>query len=208
MPRTMIDRECAVCGATFQVAPSRLKHGRGVHCSKECQYIANREKLATGDRTTLVCIGCGNEFDRLNSWLKKGKGMGKFCSRECRDEHWKGELNPNWQDGSGVYKRGPHWHSIRRAVLKRDNYECQECGSKDDLHVHHKIPFRMFEDADEANHESNLITLCPPCHRKEDARHKWVRVSGSIIRMDAGSYAWELVRAMQKNGNFNYGEVA
>ena len=204
----MIERECPVCGTKFKVWPSRLKHGRGIHCSKECQYIANREKLATGERTTLTCIGCGAEFDRLNSWLGKGKGMGKFCSRECRDEHWKGELNPNWQDGSGVYKRGPHWQSIKRAILKRDNYECQECGSNGELHVHHKIPFRMFDDADEANHEDNLISLCPPCHRKTDAKHKWVKAGDSIIRMDAGSYAWELARKMMANDNTERKAVA
>lgn len=197
----MIDRECAVCGATFQVAPSRLKHGRGVHCSKECQYIANREKLKRVEKVSLTCVGCGTIFERYESELRGKEGAGKYCTRECRDEHWKGDLNPNWQDGSGVYKRGPHWHSIRRAVLKRDNYECQQCGSTGDLHVHHKIPFRMFDDTDEANHESNLITLCPPCHRKEDARHKWVKVGGSIIRMDAGSYAWELSRKMMANDN-------
>lgn len=125
----------------------------------------------------------------------------RFCTRECRDLHWKGDVTPNWQGGNGVYKRGPHWQSIKRAVLKRDNYECQECGADGDLHVHHKIPFRMFDDAAVANDEGNLISLCPPCHRKADAAHKWVNVSGSIIRMDAGSYAWDLARNLMANDN-------
>tara|TARA_Y100000815_G_scaffold232876_2_gene223921 strand:- start:141176 stop:141787 length:612 start_codon:yes stop_codon:yes gene_type:complete len=196
----MIDRECPVCGTVFQVAEHRLKHGRGINCSKECQYIANREKLAK-EKVKLTCIGCGAEFERLNSWLDKGKGMGKFCTRECRDANWKGDITPNWQGGNGVYKRGPHWQSIKRAILKRDNYECQECCATGDLHVHHKVPFRMFDDADVANHEDNLISLCPPCHRKADAAHKWAKAGDAIIRMGSGSYAWELARKMMANDN-------
>lgn len=200
MPRTTIARGCAVCGKIFHIAPSRLKHGRGIHCSRECQYVANREKLAK-PKIAMTCIGCGDEFKRLESELRNRVGGGKYCTRECRDANWKGDVTPNWQGGSGVYKRGPHWQSIKRAVLKRDNYECQECGADGDLHVHHKTPFRMFDDADEANDESNLISLCPPCHRKADASHKWVKVSGAIIRMDAGSYAWDLARKMMANDN-------
>lgn len=135
----MIDCECPVCGTAFKVWPSRLKHGRGIHCSKECQSIAQRGKMEK-PKVNLVCIGCGVEFERSPSQLR-AVGAGKFCTRECRDEHWNGELNPNWQDGSGVYKRGPHWYSIRRGILKRDNHECQECGAKEDLHVHHKSRF-------------------------------------------------------------------
>ncbi|MBZ9943463.1 HNH endonuclease [Mesorhizobium sp. BR1-1-13] len=196
----MIDRECPVCGTTFKVEPSRLAHGRGVHCSKECQYAARRA-APKKPKVALICIGCGTEFERLQSELDGHVGGGKYCTRACRDIHWKGDLNPNWQDGSKVYKRGPHWQSIKRAILKRDNYECQECGASGGLHVHHKIPFRMFDDADEANHDDNLISLCPPCHRKEDAKTKWVKTGDVIIRMEAGSYAWELARKMMANDN-------
>lgn len=196
MAKTKIDRECPVCCSTFQVEPSRLKHGRGVHCSRECQYIANGEKLAK-PKISMTCIGCGVEFERVPSLADKAR----FCTRECRGLHWKGDVTPNWQGGNGVYKRGPHWQSIKRAVLKRDNYECQECGAGGDLHVHHKTPFRMFDDADVANDESNLISLCPPCHRRADASHKWVKVIGAIVRMDAGSYAWDLARKMMANEN-------
>ena len=33
-------------------------------------------------------------------------------------------------------------------------------------HVHHKIPFRMFESTEQANQLANLITVCNSCHRK------------------------------------------
>lgn len=66
---------------------------------------------------------------------------------------------------------------LRRQVLARDNYTCQECGyigcQKDyDIHVHHIIPYRLGGE----HIESNLITLCSLCHNKIDKEHKlWLR---------------------------------
>lgn len=53
---------------------------------------------------------------------------------------------------------------FRKSVLKRDNYACQLCGSKEKLEVHHKKSY--------VNHKrlrttvSNGITLCQKCHDK------------------------------------------
>ena len=35
-------------------------------------------------------------------------------------------------------------------------------------HVHHKIPFRAFASYRQANQLSNLMTLCPRCHRRAE----------------------------------------
>ncbi len=63
--------------------------------------------------------------------------------------------------------------SLKQQVLKRDNYTCQNCGSKDNLHVHHlsglygnlrggvpfyNLPWRNFEQ--------QMVTLCNSCHSK------------------------------------------
>ncbi len=73
----------------------------------------------------------------------------------------------------GLWNRQPNyygsqWGTLRHLVLNRDNYTCQFCGAKDislEFHVHHKIPFKNFLNAEQANHLSNLITLCPRCHQ-------------------------------------------
>lgn len=189
----MIERECPVCGSAFKVWPSRVKHGRGVHCSKECQYIANKEKLSK-PKLTFTCIGCGCKFEKLHSVVSHHKGGGKYCSRECRDIHWIGDKNPNWQNGDKVYKRGSRWHSIRRRILKRDKV-CQCCGDEGPLDVHHIIPFRVFVDKDAANNEDNLVALCKPCHRRTDAMHKWAVIpDGGAIMMNAGGSAWQMAK--------------
>jgi 5-methylcytosine-specific restriction endonuclease McrA len=184
---------CSICDKPFTVERSRLTHGRGKHCSPACQYEAlrRRPKIAVA----CECIGCGAKFDLPPSVVRNRKGAGKYCTRACRDLHWVGRNNPNFQNGDKVYKRGPYWHSIRRRILARDGYKCRACGAGGHLHVHHIIPFRAVADKDSANHPDNLVSLCPPCHRKEDAKYKWVvrPQSGWALMIPAGPI-WEMAK--------------
>lgn len=71
-----------------------------------------------------------------------------------------------WNSDRNDY--GPNWRSQRQAALARDEYRCRFCGAPEgnqSHHVHHKVPFRVFENAQEANKLDNLITLCPGCHQ-------------------------------------------
>ncbi len=73
---------------------------------------------------------------------------------------------------SSPIEYGPNWNHQRLAALKRDFYSCQNCGKSDQnqpLHVHHKIPFRQFEDYNMANDLQNLITLCQECHKRAES---------------------------------------
>jgi DNA-directed RNA polymerase subunit RPC12/RpoP len=189
MTEKTINRKCAHCGKTFLIIPSRLKHGRGLHCSSACQYAAIKERPKKVKQ--FICIGCGDQFTRPQS--KKTKGNGKYCTRACRDLHWIGQNTSQWQNGDGVYKRGPRWYSIRRRILKRDQWVCCRCG-KPGRDVHHKIPFRLFADEDAANADWNLITLCRPCHRREDAKYKWVPLCEGVLRFSSAGPLWQMAR--------------
>jgi DEAD/DEAH box helicase domain-containing protein len=73
----------------------------------------------------------------------------------------------NWSNDPNNY--GPDWGRIRDRVRARDGYHCQVCGTVESARqhdVHHKIPFRSFASAAEANRLDNLVTLCNSCHRK------------------------------------------
>jgi len=82
-----------------------------------------------------------------------------------------------WTNDENDY--GPDWNRIRLAVRTRDGFHCQVCGALEsdpstglrvsrEHDVHHKIPFKAFTSAAEANRLDNLITLCSSCHRKAE----------------------------------------
>ncbi|MEA4910359.1 MAG: DEAD/DEAH box helicase [Anaerolineaceae bacterium] len=82
-----------------------------------------------------------------------------------------------WKNDPNAY--GKNWPQLRNYIRQRDQYTCQICGQVEGdqpFHVHHKVPFRNFLSANEANQPGNLITLCPACHQHAEA----------VIRMRSG----------------------
>jgi DEAD/DEAH box helicase domain-containing protein len=81
-----------------------------------------------------------------------------------------------WTNNPNDY--GPRWSTLRLAARTRDSFRCQVCGALEkgrEHDVHHKIPFREFvreasgqPDYERANHLTNLITLCPTCHKRAE----------------------------------------
>ncbi|NPA31680.1 MAG: DEAD/DEAH box helicase [Chloroflexi bacterium] len=69
---------------------------------------------------------------------------------------------------------GPTWARARAAALERDGHRCRVCGGRENLHVHHIRPVRLFARAADAHRLDNLITLCARCHRRAE-QHVWVR---------------------------------
>ena len=81
--------------------------------------------------------------------------------------------------GYSYINYGSNWRQQRREVVSRDGIQCRVC-SEDrsdvethSVHVHHITPAREFgahdpdvdTDYEEMNDLSNLICLCPSCHR-------------------------------------------
>ena len=68
------------------------------------------------------------------------------------------------------------WSILRKAVLKRDDYTCQDCGHRwlQGMHVHHRV-FRSQGGEDE---KANLTTLCRRCHQN---RHHY---KGAAIKRE------------------------
>ena len=64
---------------------------------------------------------------------------------------------PPMKLGTNAYEK------LRFEVLMRDGWRCQNCGSLQNLQVHHQV-FRSHSGDD---CEFNLITLCVTCHKQE-----------------------------------------
>jgi len=77
------------------------------------------------------------------------------------------EALPSLDDNhSSVSNREPLSDLKRWQIFQRDNFTCQNCGSRSRLTVDHKIP-RLTGGS---NDDDNLQTLCKPCNSKKGAR--------------------------------------
>lgn len=110
---------------------------------------------------------------RDEDWLvEKHHGDGLTISAMAEDQGVSHHTISYWMDKRGVEKRTPDWtgdgtteqnlwSKVGRRVKRRDGGECVECGSDENLHVHHIVP--VYEGGDRFDPE-NLETLCASCH--------------------------------------------
>lgn len=101
--------------------------------------------------------------DRISSLNTIGNGECRFyCSEECKQKcSLYGQIK--YPKGFKVYRSREVQPELAELVLKRDNYKCQRCGSKDNLECHHfeGIEQNPIESAD----VDMCITLCRDCHK-------------------------------------------
>jgi len=158
---------CPTCGKVFEY----LKTWPRKYCSRLCAAKATVDNIDKWQPSlyTATCEQCGKDFETTPK-----RTRGRFCSRRCHGDWLKehaptGEDHPSWKGGTIPYY-GKDWRQQRRAARRRDNYTCQRCGITEDqlrrrLDVHHIRRFGDFSDYREANKVSNLISLCPVCHK-------------------------------------------
>jgi len=140
-----------------------------------------------------VLKGHHNRLPEINKLLPRGEShpfYGKHHTPESLAKMSKktsGEKNPNWKGGISrkfPYRRG--WGRIRKTVLSRDGYTCQQCQKKEELgklHVHHLVDRKLFHSADKAHQLTNLITLCRKCHLVIEAKKQ--RKQGELLEHPA-----------------------
>jgi hypothetical protein len=90
-----------------------------------------------------------------------GWNKGLKCPQFSGENHW------NWQGGKSFEIYPSIWDNpLKRKIMERDNFACQDCGINRNLVVHHI-------DEDKQNcEEDNLITLCLNCHAKIHLFHE------------------------------------
>ena len=79
-----------------------------------------------------------------------------------------GDKNPNWKGGITpqlhLIRNSPAIIQWRNSVFERDNYTCQNCGTKKVyLHAHHILNFCNYDELRFVL--NNGVTLCKHCHR-------------------------------------------
>ncbi len=170
---------CFECGDTFEDYESRRTSKDEKHnfCKKKCK----REFEKNGEN--VECSWCGesnyrakSSLDEMGDYSIDNHFCDKLCEQSWKQEHWTGENHPSWDGGSPTH-RGKSWPEMRRKAINRDGYKCKICDMTreehynkygQDLDVHHKIPAKKFEQADDSNYLINLLTTCRSCHGQLD----------------------------------------
>ena len=185
--KTKEDRHCLNCGKVL------CRYGHSIRC-KSCANIyynalglrgMKGKKQSEKQKQIMKNMRLGKKMsqDQKDKISKTNKEIGLtppkryWFKKGCVPSHRfpKGEHPWNYIDGRSEFlgpdRYGDDWNKIRLTIYKRDNYTCQECSitmaeTKKAHHIHHKIPFVESRD----NSFDNLITLCPSCHRKIEAK--------------------------------------
>lgn len=114
----------------------------------------------------VTCAGCDKHYpsDMTTFYRKK-----RWCfSTECKEVIDEKVKNFNYKKRQrkielGKYRNGVT-QELRMSILDRDTYSCNMCGHQSHelgkMQVHHIVPVSHGG----SDSESNLVTLCKPCH--------------------------------------------
>lgn len=169
---------CLVCGKIFY---NKYGQKNRKFCSIKCMGlgITGREiSIETRKKLSLHRKGVKLTKEHSSSISKSLKGrkktqehkdklryanLGKpnFKIRGSKSHRWKGGITPI----NHKIRTSLEYINWRRKVFSRDNWTCQECGTRGGtLHAHH---IKMFKDYPDIRVDvNNGITLCKTCHKK------------------------------------------
>lgn len=180
---------CDACGTPLNRKPYQVSRSVHQFCNAVCRgawgtkhLVGPNNKKWQGGAPEETCEWCKQVYRRFRG-KRDDKYGAHFCSHKCQSAWQEGKRtgaeSPVWRGGNVGYY-GPNWHAQKRAARKRDGYKCQHCGKHQKkcrraLDVHHIQTFRSFgyipDENDSyirANDLTNLITLCPQCHKKAE----------------------------------------
>ena len=135
-----VERICQSCGKSFQVDIREVKRGNGKYCSLSCAAKAPKAL-----QYKQVCKHCGKEF---MSASKNAKYCSNLCKQKNYRERQKSQVNT--------------YSSIKTYYKLFENVPCEICGwDKTTRDLHHIVEVSNGG----ATELSNLICVCPNCHR-------------------------------------------
>lgn len=170
---------CVNCDASIEVKQSRYEEGQNYFCSRACVnewqvglHEGSQNPSWSGGKVVVSCAECGESMKLYPQRVERCEHhfCSDLCYRNWHSDRMTGEGNPAWQGGVVPYGKG--WTEEKREhVRDKQNRICAGCGIQESethrrLDVHHIIPAREFDDDEARNDVSNLVALCPPCHRR------------------------------------------
>lgn len=105
-------------------------------------------------------------YERIRQIEKEyGNGGSYFyCSDKCKEECSLYNLHSDPFKNNEIPYTQKEYQIWKSVVLEQYNYNCQICGSKENLHCHHIIPIKL--ESIFSLDPDNGIVLCEKCHYK------------------------------------------
>ncbi len=148
-----------------RILPKKGKYINCLNCGKN--FYVQKKQVSRRRYCSKICL-----FNSL-IWREgiRKRQMGKVLSEETKEKlsiRFRGDKSSLWMGGVGLVSKNlrqkPEYIQWRRKVVKRDGYQCIQCGSKEKLNADHIIP--VVENSDLIFEVSNGRTLCWPCHNQ------------------------------------------
>lgn len=139
MHYSCMKKECLCCNNEFQADLREVNRGNAKFCSLSC---AAKYRNLHRKKYKCKCIVCEQEFEAQSS-------KAKYCTNACKLKDYRKRMKSN--------------NAITRSFYNFLLLQpCAICGwNKTSCDVHHIIPVSNGGK----NEITNLITLCPNCHR-------------------------------------------
>lgn len=125
-----------------------------------CKICGEPGFIETDYEALGVCAGCVKTLAHAFLMKHSGQPDSIFSPKEEFDAYW---AERDRQKKAG---KQPIPSKIRRQVLERDRYRCQECGDHRDLQVDHIHPESKGGTLD----LNNLRCLCKPCNVRKGSK--------------------------------------
>ena len=184
MTVTLHPHVCEVCGKEFSTHKRRQRT-----CGWAC-----RGRLAGTAPSTLTCQ-CGapaGKKGRCHTCSLEHKRQGRrdfyHRHRERILEQRRLEFQTNQTVREKIKQRGVNrrFNGLRDKRMALDEYKCRECGTKEQLVVHHKRGHDR-RARDHASTIKDLVTLCRACHIKVHHRMGDFRRASKTPRDGSGA---------------------
>ena len=185
-----VEVKCQNCGKIRTYYPSRLKNGRGKHCSRKCSLITSGQIISKKQKGRRLSEETKKKLSKATIKYQKENGhpnLGKHWKMNpekrknmARVDQWKGKDNPAFIDGRSRERgyTGEWTKKLRDSIKERDKLTCKICGKKNitiDLAVHH-IDYKK-----ENCNQENLVSLCRSCHTMTNFnRKRWIKFFETI----------------------------
>ena len=181
MKNDKASKSCRECFLKASRSPDKICPScKGVKSSvsKKC-FSCAYERVPKSERSK------EQKFCNIDVYYRKlkAKKFCKSCNKELCEKNKKGLClkctsgvnHPNWNHNADVkhrqlFRRNFESDKWRLAVYRRDDFECQKCGSRSGkINAHHIFNLARYEAG--MVDEDNGVTLCIPCHKAFHKRY-------------------------------------